>query len=59
MQVDFYSADASGFLEFAQIKFGSKKPFCLPEDCADYVGFFHDAFDFESCMYNILYSECL
>ena len=59
VQVDFDSADATGFLEFSKVQFGSKKSFCLSENCSDHVGFFDDAFNFESCVYNILYGKGL
>ena len=52
-------SDAACFLQFSQVKFWSEKSFCLPENCADYVGFFYNAFYFESCKYNVLNRKCL
>ena len=59
MQIDFDSADAPGFLEFAQVKFGTEKSFCLPENCSNNVGFFNYTFNFKSSVYNVLYRKCL
>ncbi len=59
MQVYFDSADATGLLEFSEVKFWSEESFGLPKNCPYDVGFFYDPFKFKSCVDNILYSECL
>jgi hypothetical protein len=40
---DFYSADAPGALEFAQIKVTAQKAFRLTENCAYHVRLFDNA----------------
>ncbi len=59
MKIDFYSADASGFLEFSEVKFWTEKSFCLPENCADDIGFFNYTFNFKFSVYNVLYRKGL
>jgi hypothetical protein len=59
MEFDFDSADASSFLEFSEVKFWTEKSFCLPENCADDIGFFNYTFNFKSSVYNVLYRKGL
>ncbi len=59
MEVYFYSADATGFLEFSEVEFRTEKSLCLPENCADDIGFFNNTFNIKFGMYNVLYRKGL
>lgn len=59
MQVDFDPAYSSGLLEFSKVEFRSKKAFRLTENCPYNVRFFYYSFNFEFCVYNVLYGKRL
>jgi hypothetical protein len=59
MQINLYSPDAPGFLEFSKVKFRSKKSFCLPKDSSYDVRLFNDTINFEFCVYYIFYCKGL
>jgi hypothetical protein len=59
MKINFYSADATSFLKFSEVKFRAKKSLSLPENCADYIRFFNYTFNIKFSVYNVLYRKGL